>query len=379
MTTVWVVSGLLLIVTAVAVAARQSSLGAVFRWLPLPLWCYALPMIAVSLGALPREPALYRGLTHAILPLALGLLLLGTDVPAVLRTGGRALVAAVAGAVGIVVGTVMGVAALRAVLPPEAWRGAGCLAGTWTGGTMNLLALRALLEPPEPVFAPLIVVDAVVAYGWMACLVAAAGGQARADRWLCAEPFAQTAADADTAPGRRGTTALGALLVLGAVWVLARLAARLPTSALVASPSAWLVLLVTTAALAASLHPGARRAGTSTVRLGYPLLYLVLAVTGAQADFGALASAPAWLGVGVIVIAMHALTLLLAARLWRIPLGVLATASQANVGGVVSAPLVGAVYHRALAPIGLLLAVAGNALGTYVGLGTAALARLLTG
>jgi uncharacterized membrane protein len=48
------------------------------------------------------------------------------------------------------------------------------------------------------------------------------------------------------------------------------------------------------------------------------------------------------------------------------------------VGGVVSAPLVGAVYHQSLAPVGLLLALAGNAIGTYLGLASATLCRWLT-
>jgi uncharacterized membrane protein len=88
---------------------------------------------------------------------------------------------------------------------------------------------------------------------------------------------------------------------------------------------------------------------------------------------------PAWLLVGLIVVAAHAAALITAGRLCRIPVAILATASQANLGGVVSAPLVAAVYHRSLAPAGLVLALAGNALGTYVGWLAAALCRSMTG
>jgi len=96
-------------------------------------------------------------------------------------------------------------------------------------------------------------------------------------------------------------------------------------------------------------------------------LYLVLAATGAQASIAALWSAPAWLAVGAGVALLHGTVLLMTGRWFRISLGLLATASQANLGGVVSAPLVGAIYHRSLAPVGLLLAMAGNAVGTYLG------------
>ena len=41
--------------------------------------------------------------------------------------------------------------------------------------------------------------------------------------------------------------------------------------------------------------------------------------------------------------------------------------SQANVGGAASAPVVASAFHPALAPVGVLLAVLGYALGTYGG------------
>ncbi|MFA0406647.1 DUF819 family protein, partial [Vibrio splendidus] len=37
----------------------------------------------------------------------------------------------------------------------------------------------------------------------------------------------------------------------------------------------------------------------------------------------------------------------------------------ANVGGAASAPIVAAAFHPALAPVGILMAVLGYALGTY--------------
>jgi uncharacterized membrane protein len=63
-------------------------------------------------------------------------------------------------------------------------------------------------------------------------------------------------------------------------------------------------------------------------------------------------------------------------RLLRAPLSYYAAASQACTGGVASAPVVAAIYHPAMAPVGLLLAVLGNVLGTYFGL---AVAQLLPG
>ena len=53
------------------------------------------------------------------------------------------------------------------------------------------------------------------------------------------------------------------------------------------------------------------------------------------------------------------------AKIIKAPFFFLAVASQANVGGAASAPIVASAFHPSLAPVGVLLAVLGYALGTY--------------
>ena len=89
------------------------------------------------------------------------------------------------------------------------------------------------------------------------------------------------------------------------------------------------------------------------------------------------------LAVGVLWMLIHAGVMLAVRRLLRAPVFFLAVGSQANVGGAASAPVVAAAFHPALATVGVLLAVLGYVLGTYVGLPTAfalrAVARLYGG
>lgn len=380
----WPVAVLVMLVIAIRLTSSHPRCAALFHWLPAPLWCYALPMTAVALGWLPAETPgrlIYRPLGDLVLPIALVLLLIGVDLPAVMHTGRRALLIAAIGAVAIIAGAPLGVWVFRTHLPAGAWTGAGALAGTWTGGTMNLLALRSALAIPDAVFTPLVVVDALIAYGWMALLVAASGAQHGINRWLRATSVADdrsTPVTPNTPPADRARSlVLGCLLALMLAAGCRALAIHLPRLQLINSSSGWTVLLVTTAALALAMIPRVRMIGAQGSTLGYPCLYLVLAATGAQASVRALWSAPVWIILGLGVVVLHGAVLLLAGRLLRVPLGVLATASQANIGGVVSAPLVGAVYNQSLVPVGLLLAVAGNALGTYCGLLSATLCRWL--
>jgi uncharacterized membrane protein len=61
---------------------------------------------------------------------------------------------------------------------------------------------------------------------------------------------------------------------------------------------------------------------------------------------------------------IHALLLILVAKLIKAPYFFLAVGSQANVGGAASAPIVASAFHPSLATVGVLLAVVGYAVGT---------------
>ena len=62
---------------------------------------------------------------------------------------------------------------------------------------------------------------------------------------------------------------------------------------------------------------------------------------------------------------IHVILLLTVAKLIKAPFFFVAVGSQANIGGAASAPVVASAFHPSLAPVGVLLAVLGYALGTY--------------
>jgi uncharacterized membrane protein len=68
--------------------------------------------------------------------------------------------------------------------------------------------------------------------------------------------------------------------------------------------------------------------------------------------------------VGLVWMTIHALLLIVMAKLIRAPYFFLAVGSQANVGGAASAPIVASAFHPSLATVGVLLAVFGYAVGT---------------
>src|SRR5690606_21653166 len=101
------------------------------------------------------------------------------------------------------------------------------------------------------------------------------------------------------------------------------------------------------------------------------------ATIGMHMDIGALLDEPWFFALGLIWISVHAGLMLLVAKLIRAPLFFMAVGSQANIGGAASAPIVAGAFHPALAPVGVLLAVFGYALGTYAAYLTGQMLRII--
>ena len=98
------------------------------------------------------------------------------------------------------------------------------------------------------------------------------------------------------------------------------------------------------------------------------MLAVVVAALASGADFSGMGQAPLYIFCGFMVLAIHALLMLAAARLFKFELALCGIASRANIGGVASAPLLAATYSPVPAPIGVLLAMLGYLLGTGGGL-----------
>ena len=359
-----------------------------FELVPPVIFVYFLPMLTTTAGITPGASALYGWNSSYLLLFALFMLMVSVDFKSVLRLGPIALFMVSAGTVGIVVGGPVSLLIFRDMLPPDAWQGFAALSGSWIGGTANMVAIAESVGTPADAMGPVIVVDTVVGYGWMGVLIAMVGLQSRWDRRTRARTELIEATNRRLeAIGREGAplTLRDAVMMIG-LGMACAVGARLAGNALPAlgdhgiiGGTTWAVLIVVSGGLILSFTPLRRLETKGASHLGYAALYLLLAGIGARADLRAVLDAPVYLLAGVVWIAVHVAILLLAARLVRAPLFFVATGSMANVGGAASAPVVAGVYHRSMAPIGLLMAVAGYILGIYAAYACAYLLRLAGG
>jgi uncharacterized membrane protein len=356
-----------------------------FTLLPAVFWIYFLPMLAATSGLLTAESKVYGLVITWLLPASLVLLLLPVDIKAILRLGPTALAMFFIGAAGIMAGTVITFALFKSLVGPDFWSGFGALSGSWTGGSANMIAVKEALSVPEAVFAPMVIVDTVVPYLWMGILIAMVGVQPAFDRWNRADRRVldhlgeRATVHLAASGGRRTAGGIAvALLVAAAGSGLAHLAARqLPQIPDVVSAYTWTILIVSLIGIGLSFSPARQLESSGATRTGYDLLYFVLTAIGAKASVANIGSALVLIAAGLLIVAIHAAMLLLGARLLRAPMFLVAAASQANIGGAASAPVVAEVYHPGLASVGLLLAILGNIVGTWLGIACAQLCRML--
>ena len=359
-----------------------------FEVVPPVIYVYFLPMLATTAGITPAASPLYEWTVPYLLLFALLMLMVSVDLGSVARLGPVALFMVAAGTIGIVIGGPISLMLFGGMLPEDAWTGFAALSGSWIGGTANMVAIAESVGTSPDAMGPVIVVDTVVGYGWMGVLIAMVGLQGRFDRRTKARTDAieQTNRRLEAMKSeRRPLTLRYAVVMIGfgmACAVLAqRLGQRFPAvgDPTIISGTTWAILIVVTGGLVLSFTPLRKLETVGASHLGYTALYLLLAGIGAQADLRAVLDAPVYLLAGAVWIAIHLAILLIAARIVRAPLFFVATGSMANIGGAASAPVVAGVYHRAMAPIGLLMAVAGYILGIYAAIVCAWLLGLVGG
>lgn len=368
--------------------SERPALKKVFDFTPPVIYCYFVPTISTTLGILPPSSPVYDWMTRYLLPFALLLLMVTVDVRSILKLGKTAIAMVTAGAVGIILGAQVAFLVFGRWLPVDGWKGLAALSGSWIGGTANMVAIAESVGTPDAVFGPVIVVDTVVGYGWMGVLLLLTAFQGRFDRRLHADLSAiedtnRRLAEVESVrhPSKVADLAIIVGLGLAGAILSVFLGERLPTlgDPTIISHTTWAVLVVVTGGLLLSFTRVRKLDEVGASRIGYVGLYLMLGGIGAQGDLHAVLAAPAFFFAGVLWIGVHALVLLLAARLLRAPFFFVATGSMANIGGVGTAPIVAGIYHPAMAPVGLLMAVAGYILGIYGGLAAAWMLGLLSG
>ena len=401
-----VVLGLLAVSLAgIFYAAQQPYMKKFFTFVPTLLLCYFVPAAFNSFGLVDGEASsLYFVASRYLLPASLVLLCLSIDLKGIYNLGAKAIIMFFAATFGIIIGGPLALYLVGQFYPevfggddPEAmWRGLSTVAGSWIGGGANQAALKEISGTLDKQFSIMLIVDVFVANLWMPFLLYGAGHTKKIDSWLKADSTAvdnlkKKVEDYQDSIARIPSftdlmvlvgIAFGSVAVAHLVADFASVSIHDSFSGILAdNPDSfvkylsslekgffWIVVVATVLGVGMSFTKAKEYEGAGASKLGSIFLYILVATIGMKMNIGELIAN--WetyssaIIIGLLWMLVHIVVLLVVAVIIKAPFFFVAVGSQANVGGAASAPIVASAFSPALAPVGILLAVLGYAVGT---------------
>ncbi len=392
-------------------------------FLPALLLCYLLPSILSSLNIIGSEwiapdafgngvktkSGIYHVASRYLLPAALILLTLSLDLKAVFKLGWKALAMFLTGTLGIIIGGPIAILVVGLFSPETVggesfdavWRGLATLAGSWIGGGANQTAMLEVYKYNQENYGAMVLVDIVVANIWMAVLLFGIGKKETIDRWFKADNSDIEEMKTRVMEYEKSVTRIPTLkdlmIILGiaftavslAHWGADEIVKGLKNIPSVQDPKSffytfsdhffWLVMNTTILGVLLSFTALKKYEGAGASKIGSVFIYVLVASIGMKMDLSSVTSNPGLLVVGLVWMAVHALLLIIVAKLIKAPYFFLAVGSKANVGGAASAPIVASAFHPSLASVGVILAIFGYVLGTVGALLCAEMMRAIAG
>ncbi len=378
-----------------------------YKVVPALLLAYVLPAVLTSTGIIATEwgnkinnhyefhSNLYYITSRLLLPAALILMTLSVDLKGVFRLGPKALAMFITGTIGIVIGGPIALFIVGSISPDTVagtghdalWRGLSTLAGSWIGGGANQTAMLEIFEYNTNKYGATVLVDIFVANVWMAALLMGVARTKAIDKWLNADVsaiedlknrIANFAKKIERTP-----TLTDYMLMLGVTFFAVAVsfwgAQHIPDYLINKFPIIgdkssffstfgksffWLILLATTFGIAFSFTKIRNFEGAGASKLGSVFIYLLVATIGMKMDLAEILKNPGLIFIGLIWMSIHAILLIIVAKIIKAPYFFLAVGSQANVGGAASAPIVAAAFNPSLASVGVMLAIVGYIVGT---------------
>ena len=424
-----IVFGLLMLAIAFIFYTESKTSGfwsKFYKIVPGLFMAYMLPAVFTTLGwiapdwerittsgnLVSESSNLYYVASRYLLPAALVLMTLSIDLKAVFNLGWKALIMFFTGTLGIIIGGPIAIL-LIAMISPETvggvgadavWRGLSTLAGSWIGGGANQTAMLEIYGYNPKLYGGMVFVDIVVANIWMALLLIGIGKRKRINTWLKADTTAiedlKEKVSSFTESVKRNPSLTDLMIMVGIAFgtvsfshlcagYLAPFFDNLVSGiesetsknifTFLGSSFFWMISISTLVAVGLSFTKAKNYEGAGASKFGSVFIYILVATIGMKMDLKLIFDNTGLIAIGVVWMSIHALLLILVAKLIKAPYFFLAVGSQANVGGAASAPIVASAFHPSLATVGVLLAVFGYAIGTVAAIGCTILMALASG
>jgi uncharacterized membrane protein len=355
----------LALIAAFFVILENKTKHKIFKYVPAVVMIYAFSMFLAGVGFFDQNEEItdiYKTTKKNLLPAMLFLMLLQVDFRHFFKLGRSLLISYVLAVLSLAVGFI--VVSLIFNFNQDMASAFGALAGSWMGGTANMVAVGSALEVSDEAFGYALIVDSVNYTIWVMFL-------------LFLVPFAtyfNKFTDSHERFSKLGD--IGCACSVGAkrYWLLIFLSI-IVAFGVNAMASAKFVLLnyTTTTVILATLF-GVLGSFTKlksingSSEVATTMLYILIALIGSRAVIESFSNVGTYVLAGFLILVIHAVIMVLGAKIFKLDLFSIAVSSLSNIGGVASAPILAATYNKTLVSVGVLMAIMGYLIGTFGGL-----------
>ena len=237
--------------------------------------------------------------------------------------------------------------------------------GSWIGGSTSKLVLKELVACSEAVFLTILVLDNILVNIWTIFMFQSIKKSNSLNRLLRIDglsPHDSIQAENEN----KINPLLASIILLGSVGM---------AHFFIAS---FVVKIVVLSFVGIALSNLIKNWNFQFVlKLGGILILIVMAVLGLKLKFSLIQFDAIFMGFLVVWLLSHFVVMLGVAKLLNVNSAWVPIASMANVGGIATAPAVTAAYEKKWMPHAIILAVLSMATGTFWGLLTISLFRIL--
>jgi uncharacterized membrane protein len=322
-------------------------------------------MSFASFGVFDKNEAIdavYSNTKQNLLPAMLFLMLLQVDIRDFFKLGKPLLVAYILALFSLSFGFIL--ISFVFDFNIETASAFGALSGSWMGGVANMVAVGSALGVSQEAFGYALIVDSVNYTVWIMFL-------------LFLTPFAHMFNTFTSSHEQMAKLSeIGCACTIGAkrYWFLILLSIVVAFAVNLIASSGFVLLNYTTTTVVIATLLGVLGSFTKLKELNgssevaTSMLYMLIALIGSKAVFENFSGVGALVIAGFCILLIHAIIMVVGAKIFKLDLFSIAIASLSNIGGVASASILAATYNKALVGVGVLMAVMGYLVGTFGGL-----------
>ena len=306
-----------------------------------------------------------------LIPAMLFLMSLKFDLAVIRKLGVRLIALCLASTLSIMLGFIITQQIMQGFLGDETILTFATMSAGWTGGTQNFVAVKEALSVSDEAMTYTLLMGALCYSFWLVVILALKPFKSKFDRFLRADDSGldKVLDSLRYVDSDKSVNMPSLLMMLGLSLVVATISNHLGSfiaSTGILNPMIWVIIISSVLGMAAA--PTALGNLAASEEVSGIMLYVIVALIGAEVSLAAISQAPMYILSGFIILAIHGSILLCAARLLRMNLLLTGIASIANIGSAPSAAVVGAAYGRGLVPVAIIMALIGSMIGSFVGL-----------